>query len=96
MYRKIYSIVKNAYDTEDILQNFLVKLIDKIETLRHLEKGRQISYVVSTCDNTAKNHCRDNRQIFVDFTELEGKASGDADIELAMIHVENLKRLSDI
>lgn len=61
MYKLIYDIVKNPWDTEDILQEVLVKLIDKISTLRSLEKQNRINYVAVACKNTAYNFFRDNK-----------------------------------
>lgn len=61
MYKLIYDIVKNPWDTEDILQEVLVKLIDKISTLRSLEKQNRINYVAVACKNTAYNFFRDKK-----------------------------------
>ena len=36
LYKEIYEILKNSWNTEDILQATLVKLIDKIPELRRL------------------------------------------------------------
>ena len=61
MYKIIFDIVKSPWDTEDILQEVLVKLIDKIPTLRDMEKQNRINYVAVSCKNTAYNFLRDKK-----------------------------------
>ena len=45
MYSEINKILQNAWDTEDVMQATLVKLIDKIPELRRKEKKKLINYV---------------------------------------------------
>lgn len=61
MYKIIFDIVKNSWDTEDVLQEVLVKLIDKIPTLKNLEPQNRINYVAVSCKNTAYNFFRDRK-----------------------------------
>ena len=61
MYKIIFDIVKNPWDTEDVLQEVLVKLIDKISTLRDLERANRVNYVAVSCKNTAYNFFRDKK-----------------------------------
>ena len=61
MYKLIFDIVKSPWDTEDILQEVLVKLIDKIPTLKSLERQNRINYVAVACKNTAYNFFRDKK-----------------------------------
>ena len=61
MYKLIFDIVKSPWDTEDILQEVLVKLIDKIPTLKSLERQNRINYVAVAYKNTAYNFFRDKK-----------------------------------
>lgn len=62
MYSEIYKVVKNEWDTDDVLQSVLVKLIDKLPTLQGKERNRLVNYIISTCRNTAYNFVRDRKQ----------------------------------
>lgn len=53
MYDTIIKIAKNPHDTEDILQNALVKLIDKVGLLRSRGRDQLVNYIISTCKTTA-------------------------------------------
>ena len=60
MYSEINKILQNAWDTEDVMQATLVKLIDKIPELRKKEKNKLINYIITAAKNTALNYLRDN------------------------------------
>ena len=55
MYSTIYKMTKDSWETEDILQITLEKLIDKISLLRKLDQKRLINYIISSCKNNAYN-----------------------------------------
>ena len=61
MYSEINKILQNAWDTEDVMQATLVKLIDKIPELRRKEKKKLINYIITASKNTALNYLRDNK-----------------------------------
>jgi len=44
---------------EDLVQESLIKLIPKIDILRHLERCKLTAYIVSTVRNTARNYLRE-------------------------------------
>ena len=56
MYDTIIKIAKNPHDTEDILQNALVRLIDKIGLLRSRGHDQLANYIISTCKTTALDY----------------------------------------
>ena len=58
LYKEIYEILKNSWNTEDILQAALVKLIDKIPELRQKERPQLIGYICAAARNTALNFLR--------------------------------------
>lgn len=63
MYSEIYKITQNQWDTEDVLQATLVKLIDKIPELREKERRKLVNYIITASKNTALNFIRDVRHI---------------------------------
>ena len=58
LYKEIYEILKNSWNTEDILQATLVKLIDKIPELRQKERPQLVGYICAAARNTALNFLR--------------------------------------
>lgn len=63
LYKEIYDILKNTWNTEDVLQATLVKLIDKLPELRQKKKPRLIGYISATARNTAYNFLRSQKKI---------------------------------
>lgn len=53
MYSEIRKIVKNQCEPEEILQTALVKLIEKVKTLRSLEDRPRVNYLITTVKHTA-------------------------------------------
>ncbi|MEG0322281.1 MAG: sigma-70 family RNA polymerase sigma factor [Oscillospiraceae bacterium] len=60
MYNEICKIVRNPWNTEDVMQSTLIKLIDKISTLRSRSRDQLVNYIISACKNTAYNYVRDH------------------------------------
>ena len=58
LYKEIYEILKKPWNTEDILQATLVKLIDKIPELRQKERPQLVGYICAAARNTALNFLR--------------------------------------
>lgn len=63
LYKEINDILKNPWNTEDVLQATLVKLIDKIPELRNKEQPQLIGYISVTARNTAYNFLRSQKKI---------------------------------
>jgi DNA-directed RNA polymerase specialized sigma24 family protein len=63
LYKEINDILKNPWNTEDVLQATLVKLIDKIPELRNKEQPQLIGYISVTARNTAYNFLRSQKII---------------------------------
>lgn len=59
MFFEVGKIVKNEQDIEDVVQDALEKLIDRISLLRRLGRDRLVNYIISTCKHLALNHNRD-------------------------------------
>lgn len=62
IYSEIKKILKNDWDTEDVQQMVLIRLIGKISLLRSLDRNRLINYIISTAKNASFNYIRDNKR----------------------------------
>lgn len=58
MYYTAQQFASNRVDVEDIVQDSVVKLIQKVETLQSLQRCKLAGYIVSTVRNTAINHLK--------------------------------------
>ena len=47
MYREIYQITDNPWDTEDVIQMVWVKLLDKVSLLRSRDTTRLVNYIIA-------------------------------------------------
>lgn len=63
MRSEIYKILKDSWATEDVEQNVLEKLIDKIPLLRTMDRARLVNYIIVSSRNNAYNYLRDNKKI---------------------------------
>lgn len=55
MYSQIYKITKDTWLADDILQTTLLRLIDKLEVIRHMERNNLVNYIIVATRNTAIN-----------------------------------------
>ena len=100
MYSTAGKYVNADYEKEDIVQEALVRLISKVDTLKKLQPKALVSYVVVTVKHTAINRLReagskDSR--FTDIFEVTEELSGDEpDMDSRIILKENLGKLSDV
>ena len=63
MYSEIRKILRDTWDVEDVLQNALIRLINKVPLLRTLGRDQLVNYIISTARNTARNYIRDNKRV---------------------------------
>ena len=94
LYSEIYKILNSPWDTEDVLQATLVKLIDKIPELRMKEQSKLVNYVITSARNTAYNYLRERKKIPFSFDDCEEQADGDKDchaLELNLIAKEEIE-----
>lgn len=100
MYSKILEILKNEWDTEDVMQSVLEKLIDKIPVLRDKPRDNLVNYIISACRNTAYNFIRDNKKkqamSFDDY--IEGKDMGyySNEMDLPLVRADEFNALKRI
>ena len=82
--------VREQMDCEDIIQDALVSLIGKVQTLRGLHGCILASYIVSTIRNTAINHLKRKKVINEHTISIEDKYS---ELESKAVPVENMMML---
>lgn len=58
MFSTAGKFTENTFEKEDIVQEALVRLIAKVDTLRSLQRRALASYIVVTVKHTAINHLR--------------------------------------
>lgn len=58
MYSTAGKFIESSFEKEDIVQEALVRLISKVDTLRSLQRRALASYIVVTVKHTAINHLR--------------------------------------
>lgn len=58
MYSEIYKIIGEDQTAEDILQESLIKLADKVSLLSTLDRPRRINYIITTVRNMSRNYLR--------------------------------------
>jgi len=55
MYSQINKITKDPWVADDVLQTTLVRLIDKLDRIRSMDRDRLVNYIIVACRNTAIN-----------------------------------------
>jgi len=101
MFSEISKLISDQWDAEDILQNSLIKLCDKVSLLRDLDEHRRICYVITTVRNLAKNHIRDNHVVSIcsfddENLNLSDTISDGTNIDQTIIIKEQLKDLASV
>lgn len=100
MYSEIRKIVKKDPDAEDVMQDVLEKLIDKIPLLRSRNRDQLVNYIISACKFTALNFNRDNgnkrETTFEDFVALADSEYDTHQIELRLIKDSELDVLKQV
>lgn len=60
---EVRKILKNDWDTEDVMQQVLIRLIGHIPKLQAMDRTHTVNYIIVTARNTAYNFLRDNKRI---------------------------------
>lgn len=97
----IQPIVKEPFDTDDVLQSVLIKLIDKIALLRTRDRDQVVNYIISTCKNTSLDYinrsCVKNEVSIEDCSEIPAPETDPSfnghEVEVRVIKGEELKAL---
>lgn len=62
MYSQIYKLTRDSYDVEEIVQESLLHLIEKVSLLKTLPRDRLINYTISTSRYTAFAYFKKQRR----------------------------------
>lgn len=97
LYREIDDILKSPWDTEDVLQATLVKLIDRLPALRGKEPAQLVGYISATARNTAYNFLRAQKKnapfSFEEYMQQSEPAAGHRQTEELLISREAVDEL---
>ncbi len=101
MYSEIFKLLSNQWDTEDVMQTVLEKLIDKIPDLRTKPRDNLVNYIISACKNTARNFLRDNSKaandlVLDDYEAGRNTGYHDRSTELPLLRAEEVDSLKRI
>lgn len=100
MYSEIFKVLKNSWQTEDVMHNTIIRLIDKVDVLRSKDRDHLINYIISACKNQALNYIRDNAKhngySFSECFDLPDKELGREAMDLHLIHAEDMEQLARI
>ena len=95
LYSVIYPIVRNADDTEDLIQDVVVKLIDILGFLRGFDRSALASYLAEMGRNCALNHvsraARRKNVSSINTDQWEDRGSEVNEILLEKLRVEDLR-----
>ena len=69
LFSEIRKVINDSWVTEDLVQDVLVKLIDKVELLHSLTRVQRTSYIVTAAKNTARDYIRKKMRTPVTFLE---------------------------
>lgn len=58
MYHYIMEKLNDPWQADDVMQEAIIKLIDKIDVLRRLSESKRRNYVITTAKNTAISYLR--------------------------------------
>lgn len=62
MYSEMRKISSNRGIMDDVLQDSLIRLMNKIDVLKEMDEAKRINYVITTVRNRMRNYCRDHKK----------------------------------
>lgn len=100
MYDQIFQIVHDKSITEDLLQDVLVNLIDRIGELQIKSRDHLVNYIISSCKNRAFNYLRGKRahpETSIDLLlDMPDPLQNGTQIESFLIAKDEISRLARI
>ncbi len=63
IYSQVYKLTKDSYEVEEIVQESLVHLIEKVDLLQTLPRDRLVNYLISTARYTGYAFFRKKRKV---------------------------------
>ena len=55
MYNTVNQVVNDHWQTEDLVQATVEKLIDKLKKLKTMDEQHMVNYIITACKHTAYN-----------------------------------------
>ena len=100
MYQQIIQIVHDQWAAEDLMQETILKLIDKIDELKAKEPAKLVNYIISACKNRARHYIRDHsrhQDFSIDeYLDVPDLKSGGREIEARLIRNDDLRCLVNV
>lgn len=63
IFSEVKKILKNDWDSEDVMQMVLIRLIGHIPKLRTMDRNHAVNYIIVTARHAAYNFLRDNKRV---------------------------------
>ena len=63
IYSQVYKLTRDSYEVEEIVQESLVHLIEKVDLLQTLPRDRLVNYIISTARYTGYAFFRKKRKV---------------------------------
>lgn len=101
MYAEMRKMGADSWVMDDVLQDSLIRLIDKVDVLRRLDQRKQVNYIITTVRNQLKNYYRKNQRTTIysldDEDSFLGRTlSADEDVEEIIVRKEQISKLQII
>ncbi len=95
MYKVAYNILHNKYDTEDAIQQTIVRIISCIEKIGEAEDKKTRNFIGIICRNIAIDiYNKRKKQIDVcDISDYEGISVDDNDLSLIVVSQDNVEKI---
>ncbi len=92
MYKVAYNILHNKYDTEDAVQQTIIKLSSCIEKIGDIEDKKTRNFIGIICRNIAVNIYNKSKK-YVDVDEYDDISNDEGDLSLIIIDRENMEKI---
>ena len=97
MLSEIYKLIHDPWVAEDLMQDTVVKLIDKVDLLKTMNIKRLSAYVVTAAKNGARDYLRKAARNTVDlFEDMEDTVPDEMELEDFVIRLDITRRMKEI
>lgn len=101
MYAEMLKICDDRFAMDDVLQDSLIRLIDKIDVLRSLDERKRINYIITTVRNQMRNYLRNQKQnvpysLDEEDTSWQKTLAVDLDLDDVLFRKDRINRLHHI
>lgn len=98
MYAEMLKICDDRFAMDDVLQDSLIRLIDKIDVLRSLDERKRINYIITTVRNQMRNYLRTQKQnvhysLDEEDTSWQKTLAADLDLDDVLLRKDRVNRL---